>query len=70
MKPKTSTVVLAGAIALVSLTGFTFRTAPVPDLQVQGCGTNNGKLCQQLCAERCGTGCCDWRFYYYSTVIE
>jgi hypothetical protein len=66
MKPKLHTVVLGVAIALVGLTGFTSRPRVAPDLQAEGCGTNDGKLCQQICAwQGCG-GCCDWLFYYYS----
>lgn len=70
MKPRMSTVVLAIVIALVGLTGFTSRTRAAPELEVEGCGVNDGKLCQQICAWRCGAGCCDWRFYYYSTTID
>jgi hypothetical protein len=70
MKPKLGTVVLGVALTLMGLTGAKFRTQPAPDLGVQGCGANDGKLCQQICAlQGCG-GCCDWRFYYWSTQIE
>ena len=71
MKSRMRTVAVAIAIALVGLTGFTSRPRLAPDLQVQGCGENNGKLCQSLCADQCGNGsCCDWRYYYYSTQIQ
>lgn len=67
MKPRMSTVVLAVAIALVGLTGFTSQRNPAPELAAQECGAGDGKLCRQLCVLQCGGACCDWRYYYYTT---
>lgn len=61
---------LALAIGVVALTGFTIDAATRPDtLQAQACGRFNGNLCQTKCNKECSDGsCCDTSYYYYETV--
>jgi hypothetical protein len=61
-------LLVASAMTLVgaALGSVLFPRLSPQELRAEGCGPNNGKLCQKTCTgQGCG-GCCSWSYSYYS----